>query len=686
MQFAQPLFLIGYAAILIPILIHLFNLRRFKTYYFSNVRMLRDVAQKTKRESRVKNLIVLCLRCLAIIALVTAFARPYFPTQNDDKKAGNLVSIYLDNSFSMEGNTPNGTLFYDGVENARQIINNFDYTDQFILYNNDFSARQRLRLTKDEALQTLDEWAVSPNSRAWKELLTFEQNACTDVGNLNVLHYYISDFQKNNFDFSQFKHQDNSASFLVYKPAKEVNNVSIDSCWFLTPVFRQGQQATLSVRLRNCGDNDVIKLPLKLHVNGEQKAMAAVDIAAGSTAEYQLNYTLTSTGIQCGTLSIDDSPITFDNELYLTYRVSDNTHISLVEGNGHNRYLAALYGKDSTFNLSTMDAGRIDYSAFATSSVVILDQVKSVTSGLADELTKYLNNGGSVLVFPAEEMDLPSWNSFLANTGASTFSGLAQQEVKVGKINMESVYFKGSMENSNERFDMPTALKYFTFSNLHTDEMVMSLENNAPLLFVDRVGKGRLILSAVAAADSYGDIHKHALFFIPLHNIGIRALMQQKLYNTIGVDHSQSVVKPAEGSENVLSLKSRAEDGGEVIPEQRNMGNEVMLFFNDQPATAGIYDVMLDGAAQDAIAFNYDRRESQLDYPTEKALGNIVADLPKDAKTQLITSESQDISHQIAQTVHGRPLWFYFVLGALFFLLAEVAVLRLWRRREKPQV
>ena len=103
MQFAQPLFLIGYAAILIPILIHLFNLRRFKTYYFSNVRMLRDVAQKTKRESRVKNLIVLCLRCLAIIALVTAFARPYFPTQNDDKKAGNLVSIYLDNSFSMEG-------------------------------------------------------------------------------------------------------------------------------------------------------------------------------------------------------------------------------------------------------------------------------------------------------------------------------------------------------------------------------------------------------------------------------------------------------------------------------------------------------------------------------------------------------------------------------------------------------
>ena len=192
MQFTQPLFLIGYAAILIPILIHLFNFRRYKTYYFSNVKMLQDVAQKTKRESRVKHLIVLLLRCLAIIALVTAFARPYFPNHDTDKKSGNLVTIYLDNSFSMEGSTAEGTLFYDGIENARQIISQFDYADQFILYNNDFTARQRMKLTKEEALQELSSWNISPNSRTWKEILPFEKSACTESADRNIYHYYIS--------------------------------------------------------------------------------------------------------------------------------------------------------------------------------------------------------------------------------------------------------------------------------------------------------------------------------------------------------------------------------------------------------------------------------------------------------------------------------------------------------------
>ena len=685
MQFTQPLFLIGYAAILIPILIHLFNFRRYKTYYFSNVKMLQDVAQKTKRESRVKHLIVLLLRCLAIIALVTAFARPYFPNHNTEQKSGNLVTIYVDNSFSMEGNTPEGTLFYDGIENARQIISHFDYADQFILYNNDFTSRQRMKLTKEEALQELSNWNISPNSRTWKELLPFEKSACTESGDKNVFHYYISDFQKNNFDFNEFSTTAGSASYLIHKPAKSVSNVSIDSCWFLSPVFRAGQQVTLTVRLRNCGEGEVIKLPMKLHVNGEQKAMAAVDIAAGGTAEYQLNYTLSDEAVQCGILSIEDAPITFDNNLYFTYRVSDNSRIIVIDEKEQNRYVNALYGKDSVFEYSAMPAGRINYSAFSGSAVVVLDEVKTISSGLADELSKYLNSSGTVLVLPAEEMEAASWNSFLSGVGASQYGSLVQQELKVGSINYESIYFKGSLDQSDERIDMPTSTQHFTFSDFHSDETVMTFENQAPLLTVNKVGNGRIILSAVAMNDRYGNIHKHALFFIPLHNIGIRTLMQQKLYNTIGIDHSQSVAKLAEGSENVLSLKAQ-KGGKEIIPEQKNLGSETMLFFNDQLSEAGIYDVLHDGAKQDAVAFNYDRKESQLIYHTDKELRDAVSAQPKESHVQLITGDSQDISGQIVETIHGKPLWFYFVLIALACLLAEVAILRLWKHREKPQI
>jgi len=111
-----------------------------------------------------------------------------------------------------------------------------------------------------------------------------------------------------------------------------------------------------------------------------------------------------------------------------------------------------------------------------------------------------------------------------------------------------------------------------------------------------------------------------------------------------------------------------------------------MLFFNEQLSEAGIYDVLHDGAKQDAVAFNYDRKESLLNYYTDKELQDVVAAQPKESHVQLITGDSQDITGQIMQTVRGKPLWFYFILVALACLLAEVAILRLWKNREKSQI
>ena len=74
MAFSNPLLLIGLAAILVPIIIHLFNFRRYKTIYFSNVKMLEEIKKKTKREQTLQQLIVLALRVLGIAALALAFA------------------------------------------------------------------------------------------------------------------------------------------------------------------------------------------------------------------------------------------------------------------------------------------------------------------------------------------------------------------------------------------------------------------------------------------------------------------------------------------------------------------------------------------------------------------------------------------------------------------------------------
>ena len=415
-----------------------------------------------------------------------------------------------------------------------------------------------------------------------------------------------------------------------------------------------------------------------LLANGEQKAMAAIDIAADSYADHQLNYTLTSSGIQCAYLEVEDVPITFDNRLYFTYNVSDATNVTVIYQDKPNPYLTALYAKDSVFSTTIMPAGKIDYERLRSSAIVVMSEVENVSSGLADELTHYVENGGSLLVLPSAKMDIATWNGLLGSLNCSQYGTLTAQELKIGSINTESAYFKGSLQGNGERLDFPTAKQYFTFANPHIDEAVMTFENTQPALFVNYVGNGRVILSAVAANDDFGNIHKHALFFIPMHNIGIRSVMQQKLYNVIGKDHSQAVAKSMEGREDVLSLKLQGGES-EYIPEQRNLGNETMLFFNDQLDEAGIYDVMLDGARQTAVAFNYDRRESQLKYYTEEEIEAFIKEQGDSAHIELIDAATKDITQNVAETLHGHALWRWFILLALILLAAEVAILRLWK-------
>lgn len=105
MQFLFPVFLFALAALAIPVIIHLFYFRRFKKVYFTNVKFLKEVKEETSARSKLRNLLVLLMRMLAIACLVSAFAQPFIPQKNTEVEKGTkAVSVFIDNSFSMQAN------------------------------------------------------------------------------------------------------------------------------------------------------------------------------------------------------------------------------------------------------------------------------------------------------------------------------------------------------------------------------------------------------------------------------------------------------------------------------------------------------------------------------------------------------------------------------------------------------
>jgi len=667
--------LIGLAAVLVPIIIHLFNFRRYKTIQFSNVQMLEEIQKKTKRASQIQQLIVLALRVLGIACLVLACAQPFLRGSDKNTKKGNVVALFVDNSYSMETESKNGSRLYDAVDAAKNIVQSFDFSDDFVLTTQDFTGEESHLLNKDQVLDMLDRIAVSPNSHSFKEIHAFENHTLQQSNKANVIHYYISDFQKNNFDISVLRNDSSAHIGLIPTPAEQLSNVAVDSCWFLTPVFRLGNTITLVARIHNYGSEEVQKVPVKLHVNEKQKAIAAIDIAAGAYADCHLTYRIDEGGTNCGKVSIEDAPITFDDDLYFTYDVSKNSTVTVIYDREPNRFLAALYGKDSVFTYQPMGYQQVNYTQLRQSAVVVLNEVPTISSGLADELTKFVKAGGTLLLFPAAKAD-NSVNNLLRSLNAGTYGNLVKSTLKCKSVNRESLYFKGALETEDARIDMPQTLQHFAIAGgSNGSEVIMTLEDGAPLLVSYPAESGKIILSAVAMNDDYGNAHRHALFFVPLHNIGIMNAAQQKLYNVIGVDQMQRVMLPSDGSDEAVVLRAR-KGGGEFIPEQRRLGNETALYFHNQAKTSDWYDIVRGGQVLGTLAFNLSRRESDLACYDEDELQKMSKDLGDNAA--VISADTKNIAKSVSDRLNGKPLWPWFIILSLLCFLTEIALLRFW--------
>lgn len=109
MQFKHPELLYALFLLVIPIIVHLFQLRKFKKVPFTNVAFLKAATLKTRKSAQIKKWLILCTRMLVLAALVFAFAQP-FTSKTDVLNTKKETVIYLDNSFSMQAKGNNGEL------------------------------------------------------------------------------------------------------------------------------------------------------------------------------------------------------------------------------------------------------------------------------------------------------------------------------------------------------------------------------------------------------------------------------------------------------------------------------------------------------------------------------------------------------------------------------------------------
>lgn len=678
MKFVNPGFLLALISIAIPIIIHLFNFRKFKQVYFTNVRFLKEVKQETQSKSKLKHLLVLLARILTIFFIVLAFAQPYIPNKKSNiTSSANTVSIYIDNSFSMDAMGKNGSLLVQAKTFAKEIIKAYRNTDKFQLITNDFEGRHQRLVSKEEMPELIDEVITSANVKPINEVIIRQKDIIYLTEENNKKIYLISDFQKSIAQLN-YIHVDTGINInLIPLTAQQRNNIFIDSCWIESPIIQLNKNIELKVRIKNLSTKNIENNPLKLFINNSEKTPASFSVNENESTVVTLYFTLKSPGIQNCRLEINDYPVSFDDVFYFTLSVNKSIPVLSITDNEGNNYLKSLFGTDSLFTFNEMNLKNINYSSFINSKLIILNNLNEIPSGLSIELKRFVENGGSLIVFPGTEINLDSYKDFSKTLSIATYDKLDTSNTRVVEINYEHEIFKDVFENKNKNIDLPAINQHYPIlSNIISRQSyLMKTQKSSAFLSVYNINEGKVYLSSVSLNTGFSNFPKHAVFVPALYQIALYSSAQQiKSFYTIGNNEPIEIYGKSLANDAIYKITGQDENF-EIIPEHKNIDFKTYIYNNNQITHSGNYYLTLGKDTITGIAFNYNRKESELTSYTPAELEEQIT-IHGLNNINLINAENKDISEIVVQKEQGKKLWKLCIILAILFLGTEIALIR----------
>lgn len=678
MSFVHPAFLWALAALAIPVLIHLFQLRRFTRLDFSNVRLLAEVSTQTRARKKVQHWAVLLARLLALTFLVLAFAQPYIPGPEAVVAGQRAVSLYVDDSPSMEGENGGGRLLDQARSAAQQTVMAHGPTDRFQVLTGRFQGREQLMVGRDEALQAAAQVQTSPYARPLSQVLARQREALNASEAPVKRRFLFTDLQRTVTDVANWPQDTSIATVIVPLTPSRQDNLSVDSVWFDSPVRRAGQAEVLHVRITNRGEQDLVNVPLRLTLRGRQRALATFGAAAGATVDTTLRFTADRPGVYWGTVSVDDRPVVFDDRIHLAYRVSDRIRVLLVSGGdaASDRAIAAVFEGDSLHRFTQSPYRALDLAALGANDLVILNGLPEVPTGLAQALATHLQAGGSLCVFPPVKDDPAGHAALFTQVGMGTPQRGDTARMKVDRIDLEQPFYRAVFQTMPRNVDLPLVGARWNLRPPAGSDVLLRLQDGSPYLSAVPVGRGRAYLWSAGLTGTAGTLMRHALFATSLLRMGENARPMGTLYHELG---SEAVI-PLEG----LTLSGeqpptlRGPEGVEVLPEVRRSMNEVALVLHDQDLPDGAYAVTVGADTVAMVALVHPRSESDLATYSVAELEGMLAERGL-TNYRVLEGTPEDLSLRLTELDQGRKLWKWAVLLALLFLIAEVLLIR-WKR------
>lgn len=511
MSFLQPFLLFGLPFVLVPILVHLLNKRRHKTYKWAATMFLVRATQQARGRRRLRHFLILACRVLAVAALLFALSRPL---------AGGWVSwfggnrpeailLILDRSATMESRIEEGgpVKRESALARVSAAIKEFASGTRVVLF--DSTGGAPMELASAEALADLPQAGPSEGGADIPGLFerALDYLATAKPGKAEI--WIASDLQASNWAANDGRWQTIRSSYRALGQDPPVRVLGLTGAPAsehgiqLLNVWRDGPEVQLDLEIRRTGES-ATPLPLTVSLDGGAGAQESIELKDGIlNLRKRINVGDRKDG-GWGRLSLGPDLSPADNTIWFAFGPEKPLLTKVVSADRAGKVLALAAappgqsGRQSTL-LEPTDAHQIDW---ATTRLIIW-QAPFPDATLAQQLTTFLENGGSILFFPPASSE----------ESAGSFQGLgwspeetAPADGKFGILSWDTT--SGPLANFREGQPMAMDRLFIIRRRVATGDatVLATFDDGSPAVSRLGVGRGQAVFFSTLPDRRWSDL------------------------------------------------------------------------------------------------------------------------------------------------------------------------------------
>jgi len=688
MNFVNPLFFIGAAAITIPVLLHLIKRERAKKIEFSTLMYLHKVSRKTIRYQKLRHLLLLLLRILAFALIVLAFTRPFLGSRQSAVSLGRVTTahiILLDNSLSMGY----GDRWETAKGEAAAIVRDAQQGDKVALI--EFSDRTFIRtaLTSDfaEALSQIEhEVELSDRATRYGQALKIAEKISLDAGTGKRVIHLISDFQKNGVagEDQNFRLGAGVEIERVDLGSDDFSNLALSNIQIVEAGDGVGE-LEIKCSLVDFGTQDRDNVKVAFLVDSRNVAEQRLRVLKGESVPVEFSLPGLTPGAHPVSLEVEDANNMQDNRLVASVEALGRTPVTAVEnavsrfeGRSSSYFLSSALNISllSPYQLTVVNPQKLEAEGPISGSLLIWNNVSGTNATLQKRLEEFVKNGGGLAIVLGGSTSAADFNRMFASwlpvnmeeSGASAGGRQSADDfVLMTNINTTNPIFRPFSDPHSGTFVNARFNSYARLTVTAGAEVLARFDNGVPALVSADAGKGRVLVFASSADDSGNDLPLKAVY---------APFWQQILRYLSNYQEERHWVEVGETVAPRKLLEEAARRQGKNIGTSNQAvalldpaGDRVEMNPDSDAAIvdkAGFYQVRMSGL-NTVIPVNPTPRESDLSHGNSEEM--VAGWISPDSEAVSPTTENVLLDSEEQERM--QQFWRLLLLGALLFLLTE---------------